>query len=80
MVIKDTDNPVTSKPYKTSLSARETIAKIVQEWKDCGIVTETTSKYASPVLLVGKKTGEPRLVIDFRKLNAQTQKTQSSIL
>lgn len=73
MVINYTNVPVRSKSYKTSLSARETIAEIVQKWKNCGIVTET-SEYAYPVILVGKKTGEPRLVIDFRKLNAQTQK------
>lgn len=72
MDIVDDGNPVVCKPYRTSLSERETISRIVQEWKDAGIVTETRSAYASPVLLVPKKDGEPRLVIDYRKLNSQT--------
>ncbi|CAI6374939.1 unnamed protein product [Macrosiphum euphorbiae] len=52
-------------------SERETISCIVQEWKEF-IVTETKSAYASPVLLVTKKDGDARLVVDYRKLNAQT--------
>lgn len=39
-----------------------------------GIVTETNSSYSSPVLLVTKKDGEPRLVVDYRKLNQQILK------
>lgn len=35
-------------------------------------MTETKSAYASPVLLVPKKGGEARLMVDYRKLNAQT--------
>jgi len=72
MDIEDDGKPVVSKPYRTSASERNTISRIVQEWKDAGIVTETTSPYASPVLLVKKKDGEARLVVDYRKLNAQT--------
>lgn len=64
--------PVVSKPYRISLSERETISRIVNEWKGAGIVTETNSPYASPVLLVSKKDGDARLVVDYRKLNAQT--------
>lgn len=55
MDIEDDAKPVVSKPYRTSVSERNTISKFVQEWKDGGIVTETTSPYASPVLLVQKK-------------------------
>lgn len=35
-------------------------------------MTETKSSYASPVLLVSKRDGDSRLVVDYRKLNAQT--------
>jgi hypothetical protein len=57
-----------------TLLERETISRIVMEWKDAGIITETKSPYASPVLLVSKKNGEARLVVDYRKLNAQTER------
>jgi len=46
----------------------------VGEWKQKGIVTETNSPYASPVLLIKKKSGESRLVVDYRRLNAQTER------
>ncbi|CAI6353555.1 unnamed protein product [Macrosiphum euphorbiae] len=72
MDIVDTGQPVVGRPYRASATERETISRIVKEWKDVGIVTETNSPYASPVLLVTKKDGDARLVVDYRKLNSQT--------
>ncbi|KAK8784274.1 hypothetical protein V5799_009360 [Amblyomma americanum] len=74
IVLKEGSTPVSSRPYRTSKEERETIQKIVSEWKDAGIVTESRSPYASSVLLVRNENGEPRLVVDYRKLNAQTVK------
>ncbi|GBN28772.1 Transposon Ty3-G Gag-Pol polyprotein [Araneus ventricosus] len=53
---------------------RAAIKEIVRESRENGIVSDTRSPYASPVLLVKKKTGENRLVIDYRRLNSQTIK------
>lgn len=64
--------PVTIKPYRTSQKDRQTIADILSEWKHHGIISESTSPYASPVLLVNKSSGEKRLCVDYRKLNRQT--------
>lgn len=64
--------PIMCKPYKTSQADREEIAKIVDEWKRCGVVTETRSPYASPVLLVKQAGGKHRLCVDYRRLNKQT--------
>ncbi|CAI6357143.1 unnamed protein product [Macrosiphum euphorbiae] len=72
MDIVDNGQPVVCKLYRASASERETISRIVREWKDEGIVTETKSSYASPVLLVSKKNGDATLVVDYRKLNSQT--------
>ncbi|CAI6350091.1 unnamed protein product [Macrosiphum euphorbiae] len=72
MDIVDDGQPVVCKPYRASASERDTISRIVREWKDAGIVKETSSPYASPVLLVSKKDGDARLVVDYRKLNSQT--------
>lgn len=66
--------PVAFKPYRTSNSEREEINRIIREWRDVGIVQNTESPYASPVILVCKKNGESRLVIDFRRLNQQTER------
>lgn len=74
MDIVDNDIPVRHKPYKNSYEDRQEIKRQVGELKQLGIVKETNSQYASPVLLVGKKNGGKRLVVDFRKLNQQTIK------
>ncbi|KAK9679868.1 hypothetical protein QE152_g39654 [Popillia japonica] len=65
--------PVSSKPYRVTNEERHKIGEIVREWKDAGLVTETSSPYASPVLLVKKKNGDARLVIDYRKLMPMLQ-------
>nr|CAI5864746.1 unnamed protein product [Callosobruchus analis] len=70
--IHDNGVPVTSRPYKTCARDRDIINQIVSEWKRAGIVRETISPYCSPVLLVSKKTGDKRLVVDYRRLNSQT--------
>jgi len=74
MDIMEIDNctPVRLKPYKTSPTDRHTISKILEDWKRAGIVADSTSTYASPVLLVNKADGEKRLYVDYRKLNQQT--------
>jgi hypothetical protein len=37
------------------------------------IIEHSTSEYSFPIVLVKKKNGEFRFVIDYRKLNAVTQ-------
>lgn len=74
MKIVDSGVPVKSKPYRVTAENREKIAEIVSDWKKYGIATDTSSAYASSVVLITKKTGEPRLVVDYRKLNQQTEK------
>lgn len=72
--VKEGATPVSRKPYRTSIGERETIRTIIAEWRQAGIVTDTQSPYASPVLLVKKKNGESRLCVDFRQLNAVTER------
>ena len=37
-----------------------------------GIIKESYSPWASPVVIVNKKTGDKRFCIDFRKINQMT--------
>lgn len=61
--------PVTTRLYKTSATDRQHVIDILREWRDNGIISDTQSSYASPVVLVNKANGNKRLCIDYRKLN-----------
>lgn len=75
MEIELTDSkPVVYRPYRLSYSERELVRSMVQEMIEADIVCESTSQYASPILLVKKKTGEKRLCVDYRALNSRTKK------
>ena len=57
--------------YKVSNEKREKISYLVQELIGLGAVCESHSPWASLVALVKKKTGNLKLCIDYRKLNAK---------
>jgi len=40
--------PVSLKPYRTSPSDRRIISTTLREWREAGIITDSTSPYASP--------------------------------
>lgn len=65
--------PFRQKPYRTSPTDRRTIADTLRDWREAGIISDSTSSYASPVLLVNKSSGEKRLCVDYRRLNKQTE-------
>jgi hypothetical protein len=75
MVIKClTEKPVVYTPYRLSLAERKVVKQITTELLQNGIIRESRSPYASPILLVKKKDGTPRLCVDFRALNQITKK------
>ena len=43
---------------------------MLESWLKQGIIRPSKSPYASQVVIVRKKSGEIRLCVDFRKLNA----------
>ena len=55
-------------------SDREAVKQHLRELLDAGIIRESESPFASPVVVVKKKNGKIRLCIDFRKLNNRTIK------
>lgn len=73
ITLKDA-NPVVYRPYRLAHSEREKVKGMIQDMLNCGIITESNSSYASPIILVQKKTGDQRLCIDYRALNAKTVK------
>lgn len=66
MVIKLKDfEPVVYRPYRLSYADRQLVRNMIQEMLDYNIVRESNSPYASPIVLVQKKTGEKRLCVDY---------------
>lgn len=52
----------------------DAVRKHLQELLGSGIIRESESPFASPIVVVRKKNGSVRLCIDYRKLNMQTIK------
>ena len=50
------------------------VKKLLQDMLEKGIICKSSSPYASPIVLVRKKSGGLRLCIDYRQLNAVTIK------
>jgi len=68
LVLRD-EVPVHQNPRRLSMRQRETVNQIVNDWTQRGIIRPSNSEYASPIVLVEKKNGEPRLCVDYRQLN-----------
>lgn len=68
------DKPVVYAPYRLSFSERDSVKKMIAELLNSQIIRESRSPYASPILLVKKKDGTPRMCVDFRALNRVTKK------
>lgn len=50
----------------------EDVRRHIKELLEAGIITESRSQYASPIVIARKKSGAVRMCIDYRTLNART--------
>ena len=66
--------PIRQRPYRHPRSHTAALQRQLSELKKAGIIVESTSAWAAPVVLVEKKNGELRVCIDYRKLNSITKK------
>lgn len=62
------------RPYRMAHSERQITKEIVADLINNGIIRESHSPFASPMILVKKKNGQNRLCVDFRALNKITVK------
>ena len=67
------DKPVKLRPYRTPLNDQKIVDEAIKKLVTAGIIQRSRSPYAAPFLLVGKKDGSKRLVVDYRQLNAKTK-------
>ena len=66
------DQPVRSRPYPVPYSLRESLKKDVTDMMKMGVIRESSSPYASHVVVVKKKDNTNRVCVDYRKLNKLT--------
>ena len=72
--IETVDNkPVRLPPYRLPQAYRQEVQDELREMLAQGIITQSTSDWASPIVLVKKKDGSLRLCMDYRRLNAKTK-------
>lgn len=69
----DPHKTVQSRPHQMSPSEKVIVREKIQSLLDADIIRESSSPFASPVVLVKKKDGTGRLCVDYRELNANTR-------
>ena len=67
-------NPIKQRPYRVPHALQGECNRQVDEWLKHGIIQHSASPWLSPLLLVKKKGGEWRICVDYRKINAITNK------
>ena len=66
------DQPLRSRPYPVPYSLRESLKNYITDLMKIGVVRESSSHYASPVVVVKKKDNTNRVCVDYRRLNKLT--------
>jgi hypothetical protein len=79
-IITEEVPPITHRPYRLSPLESEHLKKELDKYRKLGIIRPSHSPWAAPVILVKKKNGDYRLVIDYRKLNAITKRDNYALL
>ena len=65
--------PIRGPVYKTEYKKAQALQQIVDQYLAAGIIEPSTSAWNQPVCLVLKSDGSYRLVLDMRRINAQTK-------
>jgi hypothetical protein len=74
IIMKPDHVPFNFNARRLSVFEKSQLREILDNLLREGVIRESNSPYASPIVLVKKKTGDLRLCIDFRTLNKQVVK------
>ena len=66
------DHPIRQQPRRVPHHLLGEVDKQLTDMLDKGLIQESSSPWASPVVLVKKKNGEVRFCIDYRQLNQKS--------
>lgn len=68
------EKPIYTKQYPMEYSREKVVEDTVENLLAAGIIQSSRSPYNSPTVLVKKKNGDWRMVVDYRAINAKTVK------
>ncbi len=68
------DNPIRIPHRRVPPQHWEELRQYLKQWLDVGVLRESSSAYAAPTVIVRKKTGDMRMCVDYRSLNAKTSR------
>lgn len=72
-ILLKNQTPIALKPYPYPPAKQATIDTMIRDMEEQGLVEQSTSPWAAPIVLAKKKDGSPRLCIDYRRLNDITE-------
>ena len=72
-ILTTDSTPIRQKPYRIPQAYQEKVLEELENMKKTGIIEESQSEWASPLVIVTKKDGGIRLCVDYRKLNQRTK-------
>ncbi|CAH2102350.1 unnamed protein product [Euphydryas editha] len=70
--LQDPNRTVYRRPYRLSSDERQIVRSKVRELMEANVIRPSHSPFASPILLVKKRDGSDRMVVDYRELNSNT--------
>ncbi|XP_044574028.1 uncharacterized protein LOC123258220 [Drosophila ananassae] len=70
----ESNQVVSQPPYRIPEPKKEVVAKMLDELLQQDIIQQSTSEYASPVVLIKKPNGSDRLCVGYRRLNKRLKK------
>ncbi|KAL4272412.1 hypothetical protein GQ457_13G022950 [Hibiscus cannabinus] len=79
IVLKPGTNPINLRPYRFPYHQKTEIERQVVEMLANSVIQTSQSPFAAPCLMVKKKDGSWRFCVDYRQLNAATDKNRFPI-
>nr|GFA02824.1 hypothetical protein [Tanacetum cinerariifolium] len=77
--LKEGTSPISQRPYRYPAIQKDIIKRTTRKLLEAGIIRNSQSSFAAPVVLVKKKDGQWRMCMDYRRLNDVTIKDKFPI-
>nr|GEZ57332.1 RNA-directed DNA polymerase, eukaryota, reverse transcriptase zinc-binding domain protein [Tanacetum cinerariifolium] len=74
IILKEGTTPISQRPYRYPAVQKDIIKRTTRELLEAGVIRNSQSSFAAPVVLMKKKDGQWRMCMDYRRLNDSTVK------